>query len=112
MCPTHTIALHMGKLQPRKKGQELAFCLLLFLADDILAKVHGAPDRDGGSSLGYFTGWTISFSQMGYTSEADLDIRSLLPCLPLSSECIWYCWPFSKIWKIFFKPSPADSSFF
>lgn len=89
------------RCSPKRRFKNLAFCLLLYPDDDILTKVHDALTRDGRSSLGYFIGWTTSFSQMGYTSEADLNIRSILTCLSLSSEYIWGCWAeLPRIWEI------------
>lgn len=72
----------------------LAFGSLLPHADDILAK-SGVPLPKSADLLQakeihstHFTGWTIRFSQVGYTPEADLGVRSLQS---LSSECIWDC---------------------
>jgi len=80
------------QLKLKKEPWPLGHCL--HLADDILAK-FGMPLPKSADLLQakeihstHFTGWTIRFSQVGYTPEGDLGVRSLPS---LSSECIQDC---------------------
>ena len=79
------------QLKLKREPWPLAHCLHLA---DLLAKFRVPLPKSADLLQAreihstHFTGWTIRFSQVGYSPEADLGVRSLPS---LSSECVQDC---------------------